>query len=192
MVPGVDECLRLMQAQDMLANIRAHSLMVAAVAEGLRSLLAESGLELPADLVRAGALLHDIAKTACLDGSCEHASAGAELCRELGWPAVAEIVESHVFLPVIPDEPDPVTLVFYADKRVNHNRVVSIEEREEYIIAAYGRGDAARISAIRANVENNWRRVEKIIFSRITIGPDAVDQDFAARHALAAAAAEAG
>ena len=188
MVPGIEECLRLMDEEGMLANIRAHSLVVAAVAEGLRLRLEEAGCPVDAGLVRAGALLHDIAKTPCLDGSCSHAEAGAELCRELGWPEVAGIVAAHVFLPHIPAAPDPATLVFYADKRVNHDRVVSLEEREAYIIAAYGRDDPARIAAIRANVEDNWRRAEELIFSRIPLAPGEVDQEFAARHMPAAAA----
>ena len=86
----------------MLANIREHSHIVARVAETI-----VKGLQLPErqgaappdlDLVLAGALLHDIAKTKCLDGSCQHAEEGMLICAEHDYPEVASIVGQHVIL----------------------------------------------------------------------------------------------
>ena len=71
----------------MLDNIREHSFIVARVAETIVSglQLPEDQRSLPADidLVLAGALLHDIAKTKCLDGSCQHAEEGMLFCSEI-------------------------------------------------------------------------------------------------------------
>jgi len=177
MIPGIDQCLALMADEGMLANIRDHSLVVAGIAEGIRVRLAENGVTVPRDLVLAGALLHDIAKTHCLEESCNHARLGAEICRERGYPEVARIVADHVFLPRVPERADAACLVYYADKRVNHDQVVSISERERYIIDKYGKGDRERVAAIRANVET-WRRVEELIFNGLDLDPAALDQGF--------------
>jgi len=86
----------------MLENIRAHSLMVARVAQVLHQRLADSSKTnstVPSgDLVLAGALLHDIAKTPCLENRCDHARQGRDICLELGYPEVAEVVREHVIL----------------------------------------------------------------------------------------------
>ncbi len=178
MIPGVAGCLSLMEEEGMLANIKAHCLVVAGVAEGLRRQLSRIGVMIPADLVVAGGLLHDIAKTQCLEERCNHARIGAEICREHGFDAVAEIVAEHVRLPRVPAAPTASTLVYYADKRVNHDRVVSLEERKLYIIGKYSNGEAARAVAIRARLEI-WHRVEEIIFAGLDLDPVAIDQAFA-------------
>ena len=61
----------------MLDNIRAHSFVVARVAEALVDGLGRTG-KTPGPLpdkeeVVAGALLHDIAKTLCIKTDCRHA-----------------------------------------------------------------------------------------------------------------------
>lgn len=144
----------------MLANIRHHSLVVARLAEQIRAGLCAVVPDRPqADrhLVISGALLHDIAKTPCLGTTCDHAKAGAEICRRQGYPAIAAIVEQHVLLRDF--DPDRYAaghftareIVYYADKRVRHNVVVNLDERLEYILDHYGRGNPDRQGLIREN-----------------------------------------
>ncbi len=146
----------------MLDNIRAHSIMVARVARVLLRGLADSTIaeEIaipPDDLVLAGALLHDIAKTPCLASHHDHAKQGRDICLERGYPEIAEIVREHVLLRefctlryakghFLAKE-----LVYYADKRVRHDEIVSIEERLEYILERYGHNDPGRFKLIREN-----------------------------------------
>lgn len=71
-----------MDDKEMLPNIRAHSLMVARVTHILFLELAKSpqkDIPLPPEnLLLAGAILHDIAKTPCLDSGCHHAKKGRD------------------------------------------------------------------------------------------------------------------
>ena len=169
----------------MLDNIRAHSIMVARVAQVLLQGLAESqktNSNIPSDkLVLAGALLHDIAKTQCLKNRCDHAKHGRDICLELGYPTVAEVVLEHVILTEF-----SITrygkghflakeLVYYADKRVRHDEIVSIEERLEYILEHYGNNDVNRYSIIRDNFEK-CRQLETFLFSAIDSTADGLQK----------------
>ncbi len=159
-VPGVAECAALMEQYEMLDNIRHHSLVVARLADQIvEELNKNKQLEIVADrnLVIAGGLLHDIAKTPCLDGSCNHAFEGADICRAHGYHKVAAIVEEHVILRL--HEPARYTkgifsaeeIVYYADKRVLHDKIVSLDQRLEYILEHYGKNDQQRHTLIQAN-----------------------------------------
>jgi uncharacterized protein len=178
--PTLAECLQLMEQYGMLANIRRHSLVVARLAERLLDGLGDS---LPpaalADrqLVIAGALLHDIAKTPCLNSACDHARMGAGICREHGFEEVAAIVEEHVILRQY--EPDRYQagsfsareIVYYADKRVRHHQVVSLEERLDYILDHYGRDNSARRQLIRENF-TRCLTLERLLFQWLPFHPE--------------------
>jgi len=182
-IPTIQQCYSLMNEYAMLDNIRAHSIMVARVAQVLLQGLIDSPKEksiVPSDkLVLAGALLHDIAKTPCLKNRCDHAKRGRDICLELGYPAVAEVVREHVVLTEFSiaryDKGYFLAkeLVYYADKRVRHDEIVSIEERLEYILERYGNNDAKRHSLIRENFEQ-CRQLEMFIFSAIETTADSL------------------
>jgi len=59
----------------------------------------------------------------------------------LGYPEIGEIIRQHVMLDVCrPDLPvSESEIVNYADKRVLHDRVVSLEQRLDYIKRKYGK-----------------------------------------------------
>ncbi len=178
-VPDTTTCLRLMEQYGMLPHIRKHSIVVARVAEFLVDHLPAAALpSTPVqrrqhhDLVIAGALLHDIAKTLCLDNSCDHARRGAEICTELGFPEIARIVEEHVILKQ--HEPHRYArgiftareIVYYADKRVRHDEIVTLRERLDYIIGHYGRNDPYLEQLIHSNF-NRCLVLEEHLFSHL-------------------------
>ncbi|MCI5146105.1 MAG: HDIG domain-containing protein [Candidatus Electrothrix sp. AR3] len=143
----------------MLDNIRAHSLVVASIANLLASSLQTTSKQpLPnRRLCVSGALLHGIAKTPCLKSSCDHAAEGAKICRQHDYPEIAEIVAEHVMLPSYATERYKLgvfsaqDIVYYADKRVRHDSIVSLAERLEYILDKYGGSDAGTHERIRKN-----------------------------------------
>ncbi len=152
-VPSREFCFRLMADYGMLANIRAHSILVARIAEALSLDLVRAGLELTPEIAIAGALLHDIGKTPCLNTDRDHAMAGRDICLRHNLETIAPIVAEHVILAGYSAD-QPITekeIVYYADKRVNHDQVVSLAERLEYIIATYGCNDPQLRSLIRKN-----------------------------------------
>ena len=115
-------CLAMLRAAGADEKLTAHCRAVAAEADRLCAALGQAGLTLNAGDVHFAALLHDLAK-----GEQEHAQVGGLWLRELGWPALAEIVRQHT-------EPDSDTLneaglVFLADKLVRGSASVSLEER---------------------------------------------------------------
>jgi uncharacterized protein len=130
-IPDVKECLDLMEQYHMLPNIKDHSIVVAGVAEIIASSLITLGHKLSMDRVIAGALLHDIGKTACLDNNNDHAAKGVEICLAHNLEPLADIVGEHVILRNYSSGKNftEKEIVYYADKRVNHYQVVSLAER---------------------------------------------------------------
>lgn len=174
MIPTPVECLGYTEQYQMLANIKDHSIIVARVAETIACAVRKSGAEISVELVVAAALMHDIGKTSCLNNNDNHAAKGSEICLELGLDELAPIVRDHVWLQV--EARLPLTeseIVYYSDKRVNHEKVVSLEERFEYITARYGNNDPKRLAAIRLN-SRNWHVVEEKIFALVDIDADEI------------------
>ncbi len=158
--------------------------MVARVADQLLLQLqqAENNLPLPTRaLVIAGALLHDIAKTQCLQENCNHAEIGANICRDLGFPEIAEIVGNHVVLSHFAQQQyerglfGATEIVFYADKRVRHDEVVSLDARLEYILGKYADNNPHKEAFILKNF-SQCRKMEQHLFSFLPIEPEDIRQ----------------
>lgn len=171
-IPGVNQCLELMEQYHMLPNIRDHSIIVARVAEIITNGLIGAGHELSMNLIIAGALLHDIGKTACLDNDDDHAAKGVEICLSHDLEPIAEIVGEHVILrDYSPGNSfTEKEIVYYADKRVNHDQVVSLQERLAYILDRYGMNNAQRREAIKRNYAI-CQELETRLFSSLSFGP---------------------
>lgn len=175
MVPSVEFCFQLMDQYRMLENIKAHSVVVAKVAELVARGLQQAGFPVSLDKTVAAALLHDIAKTACLNCNDDHAQKGMDICLHHGLDEIAAIVGEHVILKNgVPAECcSEKEIVYYADKRVLHDRVVSLDDRLDYIIERYGNDDPSRCQAIRKNFDHS-RRIEEKLFARLVWRPDEV------------------
>ncbi|MFP3868896.1 MAG: HD domain-containing protein [Desulfobacteraceae bacterium] len=170
--PSPTKCLQLMAEHQMLPNIQEHSLRVTEVALMVGKALVKSGFPLHLPLLEAGALLHDIAKTICLQNGGDHAQIGAEWLQDYGYPAVAEIIRKHVYLPARLLESPYICeaeVVNYADKRVMHTQVVPLKVRFADLRNRYGRNDQARqrITAL----ELRTRRLEHKLFTPLSLDP---------------------
>jgi uncharacterized protein len=139
-IPTQEQCYQLMCEMGMLDHIVVHSMQVCRVATFLADHLNRRQNRLNADLIRASALLHDITKTRSFKTRENHALTGGQYLAELGYPHVGELVRQHVKLD---EYPSPVVLgeaviINYADKRVLHDQVVSLDKRLDYILEKYG------------------------------------------------------
>ena len=145
-VPSKMECFELICQMDMMDHIVAHSLKVCQVALTIADCLAKTHVRLNRELIQAGALLHDITKTRSFDTRENHAQSGGRLLDELGYPAVGSIVRQHVKLDAYPQKAifGEAGIVNYADKRVLHDQVVSLDQRMRYIEERYCRGEDDR------------------------------------------------
>ncbi len=163
-VPTVKQCFDIIERFEMLDNIKAHSIQVAQVARTLlehlphpdnHPLTSKRLLELTV----SGALLHDIAKTKCLKTGGRHAREGRTICAMLGYPEIGEIVAEHVILSDFKSGDyragifGPKELVYYADKRVLHDGIVTLDKRLDYILERYGSNDPVKKEHIRKNFE---------------------------------------
>ncbi|MEW6443040.1 MAG: HD domain-containing protein [bacterium] len=162
-LPDEDLCRELMSRYAMLPHIVEHSYRVCQLAVFLTRVLNRNGSRLDPDLILAGSLLHDITKTRSIETKERHAETGKQLLLELGYPEVAEVVGAHVtFETGDPAQPvNETDVVNYADKRVMHVRVVSLEDRFEDLVARYGRTPEARrrLEMLRESVLELERKV---------------------------------
>ena len=182
-IPDVKQCLGLMVQYHMLPNIRKHSIVVARVAEIISNGLVGAGQDLSLEKIIAGALLHDIGKTACLDNDDDHAVKGCEICLAHNLNSIADIVAEHVILKNYSSENEfsEKEIVYYADKRVNHDQVVSLDERLEYILDRYGMNNEARYRAIKRNYAR-CRDLEKRMFSLLAFEPEDMSKLLTGNH----------
>jgi uncharacterized protein len=172
LLPSHNQCLELMTAHGMLPNIREHSFRVMEVAGFLGEALTEAGFDLNLPLVTVGALLHDLGKTACLGTLTNHAELGAGILEALGYPHVAQVVREHVHLDASIMDPRPLReaeVVNYADKRVLHDMVVTLEARFADLKVRYGRTPEA-LARIQAT-EVRSRALEDRLFAPLRLTP---------------------
>ena len=121
---------------------------VASLAAALAAALNEREQCLCVPLVVAAALLHDIARA-----EPRHAAAGADLVGSLGYHRVAPLVRHHISLGgAAADDPDEMQVVYLADKVVQDDRIVGLDERFAARLLRHA-GDAAAMSAVRARLE---------------------------------------
>ena len=172
MVPAIFTCMELMERYNMLEHIKQHSIVVAKVAHLIARGLRDMGLDISIEKVTAGALLHDIGKTISLETRGDHAKIGKDICIENHFHEIAEIVAEHVILKnySIDGAYCEKEIVYYGDKRVNHDRIVSLKEREMYILKRYG-GNA---EGLRRRIRDNFilcRMVENKLFDKLDFEP---------------------
>lgn len=163
-----------MKRYGMMPNIRRHSLLVARVAVIMGEALNGEDRCLNIPLIVAGALLHDIAKTQSLQAGGDHVEIGRRIVLKMGYPEVARIVARHVDSgPEILDTIDEATIVNYSDKRVQHDRVVSLRERLNDLLVRYGKSPekSARLQEMMRNIEG----LEKAILSEISLSADQLE-----------------
>jgi putative nucleotidyltransferase with HDIG domain len=169
-----EECFSLMEQQGMLPNIVRHSVMVEKVAVGIAKALNKAGHDVDLSELSAAALLHDITKTKSIQTHENHAISGEQFLKALGYPRIGEIVGRHIELPIaVANGPlSSEEIVNYADKRVLHEDIVTLEERFEDLIARYGltAEHAHRLKILK----RQSCRIEQRIFSAIDREPEAL------------------
>ena len=136
-IPTKSECLKILKDNSVPDNIIAHVSAVCDFSMKIVDNLESKGVKVNRKLVAAGALLHDVRKLSTND----HVIEGYELIKSLGYPEVAEIIKKHGLHLIGSGEFVPKTyeekIVFYADKRVTHDKFVTLDERFRYLTQRY-------------------------------------------------------
>ena len=199
LIPTQRECCDLICEMEMMEHIVAHSVQVCRVALFLVDRLRETGLDLDRGMVEAASLLHDITKTRSFETGEMHTETGGRLLKDRGFFEVGEIIRQHVKLDAYfaGETPDEAEIVNYADKRVLHDRIVSMAERMAYILERYGRRED-----YRQRLAWLWKKSEEMerrIFAGLPFGPgriesmdlgSGIDEDFEEHRALLEAKAK--
>lgn len=142
---------------DIPINIREHCKKVCIISQQIASALNCRGLNLDIELIKCGALLHDIAK-----GGKFHAKVGKEILTSYGFSNIGSIIGEHMDIRVRPKGTvSEEEVVYLSDKIVKGTRIVTIEERINMVKERFQGNEEAINSAI-LRIENAKIIKEKI------------------------------
>ena len=175
-----NDCLQLMCDMQMPEHIVAHSIQVCRVAACLADHLTSTGNHLNGQLLQAAALLHDITKSRSFETDENHALTGGQQLTDLGYPEIGNLMRQHVRLDDYSDPEDisEAVIINYADKRVLHDRIVTLDERMRYIQERYGTQPQHK-----RRIQLLWDKtqvLEKQLFKQMPFSPEDLHRHLAA------------
>ena len=143
-IPTPEEAIRILRESGCSPNVIRHCMAVAEIAVKIALKCRERGVPVDLELIRIGALLHDLGRSKT--HSVHHPIVGAKIAEELGLPeAIIRIIKRHIgggltaeeaaelgwpvenYLPETLEE----KIVTYADKLIDGDKVVPIEKTIE-------------------------------------------------------------
>lgn len=123
--PTIEECYCILGLYDVPYNIIRHCEEVEKIALKILKKLNEEGCNFNKNVMRASALLHDLARS-----EKDHAVAGAKILKDLGYEHVGKIISTHMDIEV--HENSEITeneILYLADKLVKEDSYVELQER---------------------------------------------------------------
>jgi putative nucleotidyltransferase with HDIG domain len=126
-LPTTGECLCLLkQILKLDITIINHCVKTAETADLLCRSLRAKQANINCDLAKKAALLHDMARN-----KKNHAHSGSKTLKEMGFDAIADIIQNHMDITTDPDLPlNEKEIVFFADKlTVNDTLEIDYEKR---------------------------------------------------------------
>ena len=208
-LPTHKECQAIIEAHHVPPHIVKHSLAVAKLAVFLAQKLEEKGITIDVNLVDKACLLHDIARICDfkeLDYSrfeqpvtaedktkwqqlrakykeTPHEYAACDILKDK-FPVLALTIKKHRYIGILNKKEKPNTweekLVYYADMRVMHDKIVPLEERltEAHKRNALFYGTESQSKIITAKVDPLIYSLEKEIFDEIGLSPLDITDEF--------------
>jgi uncharacterized protein len=139
-LPSREQATKILFDNKCSPQVVSHCLAVADFALEVAAKLKQKGFGVDLELVEAGAVLHDIGRAK--SHGVDHSLEGSKIASELGLPQpLINVIKRHIGAGITAKEADelgwpqdiyvPQTLeekiVCYADKRIDHGKVVPIE-----------------------------------------------------------------
>ena len=122
-VPSEEACYVIINRANTPVKVMNHCKRVAQLSCIVGSYLIRSGCPMNLDLIKAAALLHDLAK-----GERDHAQVGADML--VNYPEVAKIVAEHMDIRLNQDlHLTEKEIVYLADKLVLEDQIISLRAR---------------------------------------------------------------
>ena len=197
-LPSRKECLTILAEYHVPPHIVSHSKIVAKLAVFLAQKLNENGQAVDVALLEGACLLHDLLRVHDFTDSdfnlfeqtlpeeervkwqrlrkkymeSYHEEAAYDLLKEQ-YPALALVIKRHRYMALLDEKEKPQSweekLLYYADKRVMHDKIVSLNERlaEGHKRNAYQHGSAEQSKINTAKVDPLIYEMEKEIFEKI-------------------------
>ena len=129
-IPTIEECYQLLKQCQTPEHIVRHCEAAAGLAVEIAKKIAASGTKVDIDFVQRACLLHDILR---LTGK-GHEDAAYEFLKA-DYPQLALAIKKHAYKSLLDENSKPQTIeekiVYYADKRIMHDKVVPLTERLE-------------------------------------------------------------
>ncbi len=183
-------------------HVRDHCKKVTDVSLQIGKALVEKNILINLDMLNTAGLLHDMARVCdfteldrtkfheeVTDDKWEkwvdlrerfkgmhHADVACGALAEDGYNKTAELVRMHNSISIL-EEPEKlayleVAILFYADKRVKHNEVVSLAERFRDGSERHGKFDNLKTRTMFKEVEKRTYELENQLFSLIDLKPE--------------------
>ena len=166
-----EHCMSLLKKYNVYDNIVLHCVQVNKVAVFISKKLVESGVDVDVKLVNAASLLHDIAKHIEIETGKDHIHEAEIILKKENAPQnLIDVVKAHLNQNIDQFKTLEEKIVFYADMRVKHSKIVSLDERINDIRIRYSN----RLHLINS-ISNTAKIVEKEIFSKLDIKPDDIN-----------------
>lgn len=200
----VKQAKKLLKEYFVPKNVIKHSLQVTKVALYLAKKLKQRGEKIDLRSVHLAAMLHDLLRVCDMRNfdpkkfpykpskqekvawqkirkkfqGMSHEEAGYQVLNSLHEPKIAKIILKHRFSTLIEDENKPETweekIVYYADKRVKHEKIVDLKERLRDGRQRYARTKKEHEKAKK--IERKVLKLEREIFERIGEKPEVVNK----------------
>ena len=212
-LPTRKECFEILSRYHVPSHIVKHSVASAKLAVFLAQRLNANGVQVDIDLVDRACLLHDILRVCDFNNSdygrfeqpvteddkakwrrlkekynrLGHEYAAYEVLKEQ-YPVLALTIRRHRYTALLDEDEKPSTweekLVYYADKRIMHDRIVPLDERlqEAHKRNAFQRGSTAQSKLKAARVDALIFKLEAEIFAGIGLNPLEATDDFIDLH----------
>ncbi|MFA6027949.1 MAG: HDIG domain-containing metalloprotein [Patescibacteria group bacterium] len=198
-LPSRTECLRVLKEYNTPQNIVRHSLAVNKAANYLAERFLAHKIPVNAELIDRGSLLHDVLRVCDIHGDIyffmdeadkteekkkiyqkqreqyagqHHAEATAGLFQDQ-YPELANVIRKHRLSAIVKGQLTTweEKIVYYADKRVNHDKIVTLDGR---MVEGKKRWHIKRNQEESDLIMNKMKELEKEIFQAINEDPNAL------------------
>lgn len=208
-LPARKECFEIMREYHVPLHVVEHSRTAAKLAVFLGERLKEKGTTVDIDLVDRACLLHDIVRVCDFKEldydkfeqavteedrakwdeirarykGIRHEDAAYDILRGR-YPALALTIKRHRYMAMLEEKERPETweekLVYYADMRVRHDKIVPLRERLEdgHKRNAFLRSSRTEGRISTAKVDSLIYRLEEEIFAGLGLDPVEVTGEF--------------
>lgn len=142
--PSKTECFAILEYYHVTDNIIRHCQKVAEVTMEIIDMLKNINYVIDEEALIAAAYLHDLARH-----EKKHAQVGAKILTDMGYQRVGEIISTHMDIDIPKIEKVSENEILYlADKLVEEDRLVSLEERFLHKLEGINQSDEAKAKII--------------------------------------------